>query len=303
MRLGTRRIFILPTGYGLSFAAVLLVMLLGAVNYDNALAYMLCFLLGSIALVSLLHTYGNLAGLRVSARPGTPVFATARAHFELHIDNCAQASRPAVRVETMVARGTRPPPRASDICVPENDVLSMNLVRMSRSRGWQTLGRVRISTTHPLGLFRAWALPQLDARVLVYPAPAGNQPLPHSTTDHEQHGLLASRGEEDFSGLREYVPGDSPQRIHWKAAARSDALPIKQFAGASPERLELRWQDVAADDPETKLSQLCRWVIDANKTQRGFGLEVPGATIAPGTGVDHLERCLAVLALWGSTHD
>lgn len=301
--LGRRRIYILPTGYGLSFAAVLLVMLLGAVNYDNALAYMLCFLLGSIALVSILHTYRNLAGLRVSARPGAPVFATARAHFELHVDNRAQASRPALQVQAADKRGAQPPPRTIHMCVPENDVLPVDLVRMSRSRGWQALGRVRISTTHPLGIFRAWALPELDARVLVYPAPAGNQPLPQSTADPKQHGLLAGRGDEDFFGLREYAPGDSPQRIHWKAAARSDVLPIKQFAGSSPEHLELRWQDVAPSDPEDKLSQLCRWVVDAHKAQRCFGLSVPGKTVVPGSGIDHLERCLAVLALWGTAHD
>lgn len=291
-----RRVYILPTGHGLGFALVLSVMLLGAVNYDNALAYMLCFLLGSIALVSILHTYRNLAGLRVSAKPGQPVFAGAAAHFELHIENSTRAARPALRVQG--PQGSKPAARVSSACVPANDSVTLDLVSASRVRGWHPLGRLRVATTHPIGLFRAWGVPNLDARVLVYPAPAGTQPFPQSATQSAQDGVAKGMGEEDFFGLRDYAPGDSPRRIHWKAAARADALAVKQFAGTSPKHIALRWQDVAAPAPEAKLSQLCRWVIEAERARLCFSLSIPGETVPPDTGPEHLERCLAALALW-----
>ena len=49
--LGTRQVFILPTRHGLLFMLVLVALALAAVNYSNALAYLLTFLLASMAVV------------------------------------------------------------------------------------------------------------------------------------------------------------------------------------------------------------------------------------------------------------
>ena len=102
-RLNRKRIYILPTRQGLAFATAIVVMLAGAMNYNNSLAYVLTFLLVSLALVSLLHTYRNLAGLRISARPAPPVFAGASARFP---DPRGQHRRPPPR-----RRGTEREPR------------------------------------------------------------------------------------------------------------------------------------------------------------------------------------------------
>ena len=48
--LAQRRVYILPSKMGIYFSAMMLVMLLGAVNYNNSLAYALTFLLASISL-------------------------------------------------------------------------------------------------------------------------------------------------------------------------------------------------------------------------------------------------------------
>ena len=44
------------------FGAFLLAMLLAAINYTNNLAFLLTFILGSVAVVSAIHAYANLAG-------------------------------------------------------------------------------------------------------------------------------------------------------------------------------------------------------------------------------------------------
>ncbi|MGB7878915.1 MAG: DUF58 domain-containing protein, partial [Ilumatobacteraceae bacterium] len=36
-------------------------------------------------------------------------------------------------------------------------------------------------------------------------------------------------GPGEFHGLREYVDGDEPRSIHWRASARSDALMVKEY--------------------------------------------------------------------------
>jgi hypothetical protein len=69
------RVFIMPTRYGVGYAAVLLTLLLGSLNYGNNPGIALTFLLGSLALVSIFHTYRNLSRLTLRAGKPEPVFA------------------------------------------------------------------------------------------------------------------------------------------------------------------------------------------------------------------------------------
>src|SRR5438105_357751 len=48
-----RRLYILPTGTGVGFAALLFLMLIAGLNYGNSLALFLTFLLGAFALVAM----------------------------------------------------------------------------------------------------------------------------------------------------------------------------------------------------------------------------------------------------------
>jgi hypothetical protein len=54
LELARRRIYIVPTGFGLGFGVLLLVMLLGALNYANNAALLLTCLLGAAAAASML---------------------------------------------------------------------------------------------------------------------------------------------------------------------------------------------------------------------------------------------------------
>ncbi len=81
--------YLLPTRTGLGFLAVLLTMLIGSVNYNASLGYVLTFWLGSLFLVSILHTYRNLAGVTVACGRSPPVFAGELATFEVIMVNAA----------------------------------------------------------------------------------------------------------------------------------------------------------------------------------------------------------------------
>ncbi|MEX6784375.1 DUF58 domain-containing protein, partial [Pseudomonas aeruginosa] len=87
VELNQRRVFILPTRQGGAFGLALLVMLLAAINYQNSLAYGLTFLLLSLGVVTILHTYRNLAGLRLTALGADPVFAGERAGFRVRLES------------------------------------------------------------------------------------------------------------------------------------------------------------------------------------------------------------------------
>jgi hypothetical protein len=66
-RLQPKRIYILPTGVGFVFAIMTFAMLLGSMNYNNNLSFVLTFLLAGLGLVSMHQCQRNLVG-RISDR-------------------------------------------------------------------------------------------------------------------------------------------------------------------------------------------------------------------------------------------
>jgi uncharacterized protein (DUF58 family) len=101
---------------------------------------------------------------------------------------------------------------------------------------------------------------------------------------------------DDFVGFRPYRPGDSPRHLFWKAAAREQALLVKQFGGDRADEIWLDWNRLPGLDPEARLSQLCRWILEAHRQQRAYGLRLPGTEIAIAGGGAQRQRCLEALA-------
>ncbi|OQW93119.1 MAG: hypothetical protein BWK79_12810, partial [Beggiatoa sp. IS2] len=91
--LDRKHIYIVPTRQGLLFALILLVMLMGSINYNNSTGYLFTFLLTSMTMVSILHTHRNLLDLRLEAGKVAPVFVGERASFQLWLDNRGQPAR------------------------------------------------------------------------------------------------------------------------------------------------------------------------------------------------------------------
>ena len=87
--LNRKRVYIFPSKHGIMLAVMVFVILLGSVNYDNALGYLLSFLLFGLFLIGVLHTYRNLTGLSYVAGDAKPVFAGSDARFKLTIENTA----------------------------------------------------------------------------------------------------------------------------------------------------------------------------------------------------------------------
>lgn len=295
LRLSQRRIFILPTRAGLLFAAALLAMLTGAINYNLALGHALVFLLVGLALTGMVHAFRNLHGLRIAPGRCVPVFAGEVAYFPLHLSNDRNTPRLALDLragdESRSVTAAVAAHGLSEIAVPVASV----------RRGWLDLPRTRLATRYPLGLFVAWSYLQPAMRCLIYPQPLATPlPMPQATNrsgDHQGDG-----GQEDFSGFRERQPADSPRHVAWKASARDAGqrpLLVKQFAGGAQSELQLDWAltpDAAA--PETRIAILAGWVLAADEEGACYGLRLPGDEIAPDSGEAHRHRCLETLALF-----
>ncbi|CAK0762157.1 hypothetical protein CCP3SC15_2830002 [Gammaproteobacteria bacterium] len=162
------------------------------------------------------------------------------------------------------------------------------------------MGRVRIETLYPLGLFRAWSVVHLDISCLVYPTPTHSLwALPPAQEDNGSEGQIrAGRGVDDFAGFRSYQAGDPLRRLHWRAFARERGLHTAIFAGLTNQELWLDWDILNGLDEEDRLRQLCRWVLEADTTGLRYGLRLPGNEIPPNHGDDQRRRCLEALALY-----
>jgi uncharacterized protein (DUF58 family) len=289
VELERRRIYILPTRFGLVFAAMAFAMLLGALNYGASLGFALTFLLAGVGLVVMQHCHNNLLGTTIKFLGAAPVFAGERAEFKIAVVNGGSAMR--LEIELRHQNHS-----AGPVDVPSGATECLLLGVETERRGWAALERFRVETQYPARLCRAWTWLHMDARCLVYPRPAApGRPLPQGT------GAGTSRpgpGDDDFAGLRAAAPGDPLQRIAWKAYARNDLLLLKEFAGGGGEPCVLDWSELPDLDVEQRLSQLARWCLDADAAGRALALRLPGVEIPLGTGPRHLAACLEALALF-----
>ncbi len=116
---------------------------------------------------------------------------------------------------------------------------------------------------------------------------------------HQELGISHGAGNEDFHGLRDYRPGESSRHIAWKAVAREQGLLVKQFEGGNDSVLWLSWDSLNGMAVEERLSQLCRWVLDAHRCGKHYGLAIPGKKLSPAFTLQHQRQCLEALALFG----
>jgi uncharacterized protein (DUF58 family) len=285
------RVYIVPTRFGYAFALLVVIMVLAAMNYSNSMAFALAFMLTGLGLVAMNHTHGNLVHVEIRPGPVEPVFAGEVAHFEVHVQNLARRSRYSISV----GWPRRPVAASSNIGPEDTGVLKLPIV--AEQRGWLP-GRVfAVSTEFPLGMFHAWTWLELEMSCLVYPKPAppGREPPPARGTG----GMLAGArpGLDEFAGLRNYQRGDSARSIHWKSFPKLQVPMVKQFQETMDREFWLDWSELTELDAEGRLSQLTRWVLEAEARHLSYGLRLPGLRIAPSRGEAHRHACLKALAL------
>jgi uncharacterized protein (DUF58 family) len=288
-----RRILIFFTGEGLLFSALLLALLLGSVNYQLNLGYALTFLLASMGIVSIFHTYRNLRGLQLEINKIEAVFAGEMAYFEIAISS--QHTHESICIQA--ADNTH---KFFSVTAGEPTIVRVGI--LTTQRGWCTLDRFLLYTVFPFGLMRAWSWIDLKAACLVYPAPSPDFVWENASDVTQPVARAATTFlPEDFAGLRAYQWGDSFKQIAWKAYAEGRGLHSKQFSGVMSPEIWLEWQQVAHLSREDALSHLCRAVLEAEKANIAYGLRIPSVEIQPTHGVWHMHQCLRALALYGKS--
>jgi uncharacterized protein (DUF58 family) len=287
-----RRLYILPTRAGLGFLVLLVFMLIAGLNYANSLALFLTFLLGGFVLVTMQLCHRNLLGASVQAADVPPTFALRPGNLRVTLSNPSTAPR--YRVESGISYD---PTLVAD--VPAQGRQQVDLPVAAAKRGVVTIERLRLTTTHPFGLFRTWTWIHAPLEMMVYPRPHGTVPMP---SEHGRRTGQRSRGDtgaDEWAGLRPFRDGDSPRQVDWKAYAREAPLLVKEYSAAGSELRIFTFGQLPNLGLEARLEQIARWIVDAEERGDRYGLELPDIHVTPDNGADHRHRCLAALATYG----
>jgi uncharacterized protein (DUF58 family) len=290
IKISRRRIYILPTRIGLMLALMLVAMLIAGLNYNSNLGLAFGFLMVSIALVTMHHCNRNLMALQVDVTTEVDAFAGREASFEFVLQNDSNVERRDVEVCCLSATG---------VCtVPAKSSETVAVALPVPQRGVIRLAQFTLRTHHPFGWFHAWTYVQGSLTAYVAPSPQGTRTLPAV----EGLGFASrseARGDEDFAGLRTYEPGMPLKHMAWKVLARGGEAAVRSYSSLAAQPEWLEWSSLEGQDTETRLSQLCVWVLESEAAQRVYGLRIPGKEILPGRGAAHRFACLRALAVYG----
>lgn len=282
-----RRIYVLPTAFGLVFAILLAVMQLGALNYANNPALLLTCLLAGAAWMSLFAAFRTLSGLELMRMEAAECHAGDPVEVHCQI-NASQRPRPGLQIRWCGSHQA--------FAVPAGQAHGLVIPLPTTRRGWLRPGRIKIWTEQPLGLFVVWSWINPDLAILVYPELEPNAPpLPGGASDRGDRTTIGDG--EDYAGLRDYRSGDPQRRIAWKASARHDGLLVRESEIQVDESVCLDYGRLHGLDPESRINRLSAWVLAAEHARVSYSLVLPGQVLGPGLGSSHRHLCLRALAL------
>lgn len=288
-----RRLYILPTRTGMAFGVLLLLMLIAGLNYANSLALLVTFLLAGLALVAMHAAHRNLLGLSVTGLISQDSFAGDAARVQLRMANPSALPRMAI-----VLDGAGHAPVSCD--VPSHGEIPVVLLIATARRGALPIGRLRLMTTYPFGLFRAWTWLHVAQEIIVYPRPLGQRALPVAAGAGSGSAPRESGEADEWASLRAFREGDSPRQVAWKAYARGAPLLVKEYSASGSAERVLDFAALSGLDTEQRLSQLTRWVLTCAAAGERFGLRLPQRQFGLDQGSVHRQRCLRALARFGA---
>lgn len=299
-----KNIFILPSKAGLGFLITVVLLWILGTNYQNNLAIVMAFLLLSLMHTCMFYTYAALSGLSVEVLLVEPCFLGDYAKVHCRLSSRSGRKHHQIKIAWKHSAET-----IVDVNTGESFTLILPL--LPKQRGWFHAERLRISSTYPLGLLRAWSTLDMDVDVLVYPKPiASDLPDARLQVGDSPEDVIASTAPqtievtEDISHLREYRVGDPRKKIAWKSYAKGQGLATKEYEALHNVAREqwLTWDDFSGFPTEERLSRLCDCVLQAEQQGLLYGLQLPNQTLAMGSGMDHRQQLLRALALFECPH-
>ena len=287
--LNRSNIYIFPSRRGIAFIALLLLMLVTAINYQSSLVYLYTFLLGGVFFISMWACFFNLNQLEIRGQDSSGQYAPSKALHHIQLRN---PQRRVLALSFFCDAGEEK--EETEVALENGEYCDVYLHNPVRRRGAHKIPRVGIRTYYPFGLIKAWTWVYLEAETVLFPEPIDPIDVQRQAYADEDSGTF--KDSEPDASLKNYAPGDGLSRVNWKRFASKDELTVKTERSVNERDDWLDWDDYAPHDVESRLSYLCFKVLKAANDSKPFGLRLPGTLIDPGVGGAHRDKCLEALA-------
>lgn len=290
--LNHRSTYVLPTSSGFVLAGIILLMMIGATNYQNNLVFLLTFLLAGIGLVCIIFTVKNVQGIRLSLEKMDEFFVAKKNTLNIGLQSQIN------KAHFSIAIGKDK--KSLFLCdINASGKTQIKLPISNLKRGYQSVPKLMITSQFPLGWLKTWAYFSFSKELLVYPEPI--EP-PHVDQEHgvniENKLGKETKGVDDLQGLKDYQLGENLSRVDWKAYARGAGLLTKDFSSFQEKQCCFSWQDYPQMPIETILSYLTFQVLVAAKNDISYSLVLPNKILPFDSGKGHRLNCLKHLALF-----
>jgi uncharacterized protein (DUF58 family) len=278
--------YILPTGYGVSFAVVCIFLLAIAFASTNNAVYLLCFVMASLGVQSLIITNKNIENTQVENLEIPDFFADEAGAALVNLHNSSISVVESLRYDL----GKEAPVTMDRLQAGERRLLRIPLA--PRMAGRHRSPRLKISSDFPFYFSRSWKTYQREVEFYVYPPRVG-------VRDFSSKAFLLQATEaetqDDFKGHRDYRENDSPRSIDWKVSSRLQKTTVKEYDQQASKKIWLRWEDCAATSDYERLSQLSLWIDLAERRDYEYGVMLPHRVIEFNKGPAHKALCLRAL--------
>lgn len=261
------------------------------IRYKLNTGYILVFLLAFVIVASAWMGYFNLRRVRVSMRQPEDAFVGETVVH--HIELLAPEKGP-LRGNVDVFLGND----QTRLQLAPGQPTRASLRTVARQRGRARVPSVSIQSLFPMALWRMQGFWQPTQEHWVYPAPEKGATFNPPVDPSEGQQLKSVKGDEFVSGLRPYIPGDSPNRIAWRVLAKTEGqtLNTKNLESEQSRRIWIRDVDTGLNDPEAQLSRMAGWLLDAHHKGWTYGMQLGNLIVPPAHSMQHLKRCLQTLA-------
>ncbi len=206
--------------------------LLGGLVTGRDLLFTFAYLLGLLLIISFLWAWANINWVHLSRLTRTRRAQVGRPLEErFQVRNTSRIPKLWLEVRDFA---TLPEHLSSHVVnnLGPKKTYSWRVNTICTQRGRYQLGPIRLRTSDPFGLFPMERNLSPTTNVVIYPLtfdihefalPMGILPGGDALRRRTHHITT------NAAGVRDYAPGDSYGRIHWRSTARRDRLIVKEF--------------------------------------------------------------------------
>ena len=249
------RTYIVPNGAGVAFGSLFFILLFMGAALNRPLLQLIGFMIAIPYLSAMVQSNSNVKDLkiRVLESPLAPAGATVEARVVLE-----QSGRGTSRKISILMRGGSDSGRLMIERVAPGEPVEVRVPLGSFIRGIHPFPDLVVSSEHPIGMFHTWKQFRPVLGLWIHPAPVGSLPWRQEPSKEEDARL-------EYREHRQMSPGDSLSRIDWKRFAKDKERLFRVYEDDPARKVVLSWEGVRHLPVEEALSQMTRWLLDAER--------------------------------------